>query len=998
MTTRARGFRRGLVPSLPLLSAVLLSLLGCAGKGSRAPAASPSERVAAAAAAPAGPKAADPADVNATAPMPIDPAIRLGQLDNGLRYFVRAHGKPEHRAALRLVVDVGSVLEADDQRGLAHFIEHMAFNGTKLFPKNEIVEYFEKVGMRFGSDANASTSFDETIYTFTVPTDDTALLDKAFVILEQMAHEVAFDPGEVDRERGVILEERRLGLGASMRVLEQIIPVLFKGSIYADRIPIGTLPVLQKATAADLRKFYQRWYRPDLMAVAAVGDFDAAAVERSIRKVFNAIPKPTTPAGRTVNVVPEQPETLVAIGQDAELPSSMVGVVHKMPRRPEASEGDYRRRIVENLYHLMLNGRLEEQARSKDAPFLFAASATQELVRPVEIFAEVAGVRQDGFARGLEALTREVERVDRHGFTAGELARAKAEQLRQMQSLAEERQNLPADSFADEMVRHFLTGEAMPGIEAELRLHDRYLPTVQVAEMNAIARDWLGERDRVIMVQAPQAATVPSRDALVGILRGVERAPIPPYVDRVANRPLVPALPAGGRIERTSEIAAIGVTEWRLGNGVRVVWKPTDWKRDEVLLAAFSPGGTSLVPERDYRSALFAAQIVGGSGWGGFDPTELRNALAGKLVDVAPYIDELEEGILGKASPQDLETMLQLVYLAFTAPRRDDGVFAAFRTQLQEQLAHRDVDPDAVFADRRQEVLYANHPRRRPLEPGDEKRVSLDRVMEIYRARFANAADFTFVITGSARTDTLGPLVAKYLGALPSRPGSHETWRDVGVRPVAGIQRFEVKKGVEPKSDVSLTFTGAQRWTRREDHLLDSLVEALGIRLREVLREGMSGVYNVGVTGDLQRRPREEFQTSVAFGCAPENVDGLVAATLHELDEARRGKLAPAYADKVRAAQRRALEQSQRNNGYWLGQLVDHYRYGTDPTLILREGELIEDVTPARLAEAAARYFSDKRYVMGVLRPASPAVSSTAAPGKRPSPAPAPATAAPAGP
>jgi zinc protease len=847
MTIAARGRRRSLACS-SLFGVMLLSLLSCAGKGRPAPAASPSERVAASAAAPAAPKAADPADLRATAPMPIDPVIRLGQLDNGLHYFVRAHGRPEHRASLRLVVDVGSVLEKDDQRGLAHFIEHMAFNGTKLFPKNEIVEYFEKVGMRFGSDANASTSFDETIYTFTVPTDDPALLDKAFVILEQMAHEVAFDPDEVDRERGVILEERRLGLGASMRVLEQVIPVLFKGSLYADRVPIGTLPVLQKATSADLRRFYQRWYRPDLMAVVAVGDFDAAAVERGIRKVFGAVPKPTTPADRPVIVVPAQPETLVAVGQDAELPSSMVGVVHKMPRRPEASEGDYRRRIVENLYHLMLNGRLEDQARTKDAPFLFAASATQELVRPVELFAEVAGVRQDGIARGLEALTREVERVDRHGFTSGELARAKAEQLRQMQSLAEERQNLPADSFADEMVRHFLTGEAMPGIQAELRLHDRYLPTVALAEMNAIARDWLGERDRVIMVQAPQAATVPSREALVGILRGVERASIPPYVDRVANRPLVPPLPVVGRIARTKELAAVGVTEWQLGNGVRVVFKPTDWKRDEVLLAAFSPGGTSLVPERDYRSAIFAAQIVAGSGWGGFDPTELRNALSGKLAEVAPYIDELEEGLLGKASPQDLETLFQLVYLAFTAPRRDEGAFAAFRAQLADQLAHRDVDPESVFADRRQQVLYANHPRRRPLDPGDEKQVSLDRVMEIYRARFANAADFTFVIAGSAQAETLAPLVAKYLGALPSRPGSHETWRDLGVRPVAGVQRFEVKKGVEPKSEVNLTFTGSERWTREEDHLLESLIEALGIRLREVLREGMSGVYNVGVS------------------------------------------------------------------------------------------------------------------------------------------------------
>jgi zinc protease len=976
--------QRSLEPRSPRSLRILLALLvvSCAG-APPPPAATPSQRVAQSAQAPAAPKAADPTDRGATGPMPVDPVIRLGTLDNGLRYFVRAHGRPEKRAALRLVVDAGSVLENDDQRGLAHFIEHMAFNGTRRFPKQEIVDSMEKAGMRFGADANASTSFDETIYTFTVPTDDPAMFARALLIMEQMAHEVAFDPEEVNRERGVIMEERRLGLGAEMRVLEQISPVLFKGSRYAERMPIGTVPVLQKATAADLRRFYDRWYRPDLMAVMAVGDFDVAAVEKAIRATFAAIPKPAGPANRPVYVVPESNETMVAVGQDPELPSTTVGVLHKMPRRPDASEGDYRRHIVENLYHAMLNARLEEQTRSQDPPFLFAASGTQELVRPVEVFAELAGVKQDGVTRGLEALSREVERVDRYGFTEGELARAKIEQLRRMQSLAAERQNLPADSFADEMVRHFLTGEAMPGIEAELRLHDRYLPTIQPAEMNAIAHDWLGERDRVVLVEAPKSAAVPSRDALMSVFRAVEKAPVTPYVDRVSKEPLLATAPRAGRIEKSSELGELGVTEWRLSNGARVLLKPTTFKTDEVLFASFSPGGTSLVPDRDFFSARFAASIVGSSGFGNMDPTQLRNALAGKLVELNPYIEELEEGVVGQASPQDLETLMQLVYLSFTAPRRDEGVFAAFRTQMVESIAHRDADPHAVFAEKRQQVIYGEQLRRRPLRPGDDKRVSLDKALAIYKARFANAADFTFLFVGNVKPETLAPMVAQYLGALPSKPGHHETWKDLHIRPVSGVHKFEVKKGLEPQSVVGLTFMGPQPWTREEDQAMDALTEAVGIRLREVLREGMSGTYNVRVSGGLQRQPDQRFNVGISFGCAPENVDSLVAATFHELDEAKTGKLAPTYLSKVRTAEHGALQQAMHTNAFWLRELIDHLRYGTDPSVILRQNELIDSITPEKLQEAAARYFDQKRYVLGVLRPETPAISS-----KKESPAP----------
>lgn len=921
---------------------------------------------------------ADPSDRAASSPMPVDPAVRLGLLDNGLRYYVRKHGKPEQRAALRLVVNAGSVLETDAQRGLAHFVEHMAFNGTRLFRKQQLVDYLERVGMRFGSDANASTSFDETTYTFTVPTDDPAVLAKAFLIMQQIASEVSFDPGEVDRERGVVIEEWRQGLGAEMRVMEQILPVVFARSRYAERMPIGKNEILEKARSEDLKGFYQRWYRPDLMAVVAVGDFDPVAVERQLRETFGSIPKPSGPANRPVHPVPDHAQTLVAVGQDPELPSTSVGVLHTMPRRPDASEGDYRRHIVESLYHQMLNDRLEEQTRSEAPPFLGAVSTTQNLVRPTDVFAQIAAVKQDGIAQGLKALTIEVERVQRHGFTAGELARAKAEQLRRMQALEKERANMPADSFADEMVRHYLTAEAMPGIQAELRLHERYLPTVTVEEMNGVARNWMSDDGRVILVQAPKAVTVPTRDALLGVFKAVEASNIPAYVDRAADGPLLASLPPPGRIEKETRIDELGVTEWRLSNGVRVVLKPTEFKKDELLLAGFSPGGTSLVSDRDFRSAQFAASIVDASGAGNLDPTALRNALAGKLVDATPFIQELEEGVLGRASPEDLETFLQLLFLKFTAPRRDDRVFAAFRAQLAEQLAHRNVDPEAVFGDKLETVMYDNHVRRRPLQPGDEQKIALDRVLNLYRDRFSKAGDFTFVIVGSFTPDALAPLVTKYLAALPGRASKPERWKDRGVRPVSGLRRFEVRQGVEPKSLVSLTFTGNQRWSREEDHLLDSLVEAIGIRLREVLREDMGGTYSVNVSGGLQRRPFEGYRVGVTFSCAPGSVDKLVEAVFREIEAAKTGSLGAPYLEKVQSAQRRALAQATRTNGFWIHRLLDHTRYGTDPRAILREQELIAGLTAPRITQAAGRYFDRKRYVLGVLRPGATATPPAA--------------------
>ncbi len=906
-------------------------------------------------------------------PLPTEAGTEVITLPNGLRTYVRVHREPQKRAQLRLVVNAGSVLEQDRERGLAHFVEHMAFNGTRQFKKQEIVDFIEKAGMRFGQHANAYTGFDETVYSFEVPTDDAAILEKSFLMLQQIASDVTFDPTEVERERGVVIEEWRLGLGAQMRITEQLFPVLFQGSRYAERLPIGKKEVLEKASADDLRGFYRRWYRPDMMAVAVVGDFDPATIQGHLRKHFGPLAPPAAGAPpRPAFPVPDHADTLVSVAKDKELTGTTVGVLYKLAPRKLTSRRDYRRAAVEGIYHRMVNARLEELTRVPDPPFLGATSMTQPFVRSKDIFFQGAATKAEGITRGLEALTREVERIDRHGFTATELEREKAAVLRDRERMVREKDKVPSAGYAEEMVRNYLTDESMPGADRELELTREFLPTITLAEINRVAAEWITERNRVILVQAPEAAPTPAPADLRALLARTDAAEIGPYVDKVGAATLISKLPRPGKVVKQREIPEIGVTEWRLSNGIRVLLKSTDFRNDEVLLHGLSPGGHSRVPDRDFESANFAGDVIAQSGLGEFGPTELRKALTGKVVAAGPYLNEVEEGVSGQASPDDLETLFALVHLTVTAPRRDQDVFAAFREQLGEQLTRRLAQPEAAFSDKWQEVYYRNHLRRRAPDPALAQRLSLDTMLRVYRERFADLGDATFVLVGRLDLQKLRPLVEQYLATLPAK-GRKEALRDIGLHPLAGVHRFALKRGEEPKSEVRMTFSGPTRWTREAEHRLTSLSEALSIRLREALREDLGGTYSVSASGYLIRRPRQRYRSEIRFGCAPENVDKLLAAVKAELETIKRQGPAPEIVEKVRVAQRRDLEEGLRNNGWWLGWLGEHARYGSDPRLILAEKQLIDTLDARGMQEAARRHFAEGRLLIGVLEPSTTA-------------------------
>ena len=657
-----------------------------------------------------------------------------------------------------------------------------------------------------------------------------------------------------------------------------------------------------------------------------------------------------------------------ASSTDPEVPGTSVSLLKKLPALPQNSRAAYRQMVIERLFHSMLNARLEEKRRTATAPFRFSISQTvRSMVRSADILVQAAMAKQDQVAESMETLLTEVERATVHGFQPSELDRVKKEMLRGYETSAREKDKVRSRRYTSEILRHFLVGEGMPGIDFELKLLKELLPGIDADDLNAVAREWGRPGSRVVTVTALEGTQVPKQEALLALMDRGDRK-VEAYEDRAKAGPLVPEPPPAGRIAGESGIPELGVTVWKLSNGVRVILKPTDFKNDEVLLSGFSPGGHSLASDQDYPSALYADSVVGTGGAGGFSAVELDKALAGKVVRVSTSIFELEETVRGRASPQDLETMLQLVYLRLTAPRLDPDAIAAWKANALESVRNRLVMPQAVFGDRLQEVLSQNHLRRRPPTEESLGRMDPEKALEIYRERFQDASDFTFVLVGNLDLEALrGPLLT-YLGGLPSSRRD-EQWRDVGVQSPKEMVRFEVKKGLESKSRVHIQFLGEAGWSRQSQHDLTSLARVLSIRLREVLREDMGGTYGVRVQSRLRRRPTESYTFTISFGCAPENVDELVKAALDEIGKIREQGVDDEILVKVREGQVRSREVSLKRNGFWLNRLAGHYRYGTDPRLILDYQPLVESVTSDRMRDTLRKYLNPERYVMGVLNP-----------------------------
>ena len=905
--------------------------------------------------------------------IPLDTAVRTTTLPNGMKVFIRHNERPAKRVSLQLAVNSGSIDEADDQQGLAHLIEHMAFNGSTHFKPGDLVSYFESMGARLGPHVNAYTSFDETVYMFEVPTDKPDAVAKGLTALADFAGGLTLDPAEIDRERGVVIEEWRLGLGANSRVRDKQLPILFFNSRYAERLPIGKPDVIRGAPAARLRAFYDTWYRPGRMAVVAVGDIDAQQMERDIRSTFAAVAD-RAPAEKEPNrAVPLHRQLLVNVVTDPELTQSAVQIARKHNREASRRVADYRRDLLESLVDRMINERFTELSRRPDAKFLAANAGGGSLSRTVETFALRASVADGKLQDGVNALAVEAKRLREFGFGAAELDRAKRTLSAVYERAYSERDKTESDSYSQEYLNYFLEAEPSPGIEYERRIVQQVLPGITVNEASALIRTLLSDNSRVVLATAPQktGVAVPSDAELQASLDAADRVAVTAWNDSTTTRELLEKKPAAAAIASRRELSALGVTVVRFANGVEAWLKPTDFKNDQVLFTMDAPGGASLAPPSDFLDASLSTAYVGLAGVGGLKPQDMQKLLAGKLASASPYIGLSTHGISGAATPAELETALQLLYQDFTAPNEDADAFALLKRQLGTRAANREQSPQQVFGERLAQVNTSNHYTAQPVTTARIDALDRAKMAAFYRQRFANAADFTVFMVGAFSVESAIPLLAQYVGSLPSTGQATSKYADLGMRFPAGNERVRVERGREPRSQTIMSFYADPPSTPAveiEQLLATTLV--LDVVLRDILREELGQTYSIGVGLSQQLPQRGAGHIEVSFGSAPENAGTMADRILQEIKRLQQEPPSADLATRAQESARRTYETALRENGYWLQRLARIHMLGDDPGDILTRGQRIDTVTPASIQEAFRKYFPLDRNTIVTLVPA----------------------------
>jgi zinc protease len=916
--------------------------------------------------APPAPASNDPD----AAPIPLWPAVKKRTLPNGLTYYILQHGKPEKRALLWLAVNAGSVQEDDDQRGLAHFDEHMAFNGTRRFKENELIKYLESIGTRFGPDLNAETWWDHTIYKLEVPSDQRDTLVKGLDILRDWAADVTYDPKEVDKERGVVLEEWRGRRNAMARMFDKHVKVLFKGTRYADRITLGDPEILKKAPVAALVRYYKDWYRPDLMAVFVVGDVDPEAIEKEIIQRFSDLQGPKSPRARPSGGVPEAKGTRVSIETDKEAPATIVSIENPIAHRPESSKLDYRRNLAEQLYSVILSERLASISRRSDAPFIQAFGAIQAVpgVRDIDSFSRTAVAKQGNVEDALRALLTEVMRIEKHGITSSELERARARFKRTFEQHAETEATRDSHDLVEELTRNFLEREFVVGAQKEKDLALEILPTLTIAELNKIGTTFGNEDGRVITVSGPEGKPLPTRERLLAIVEEVQGAKVDAWEDAAPQTALMDKAPKAGTIKKETKNDKVGTVEWTLSNGARVIVKPTDFEIDDVAISGESPGGEATSKDADYASTRWADDIVALGGVASFDAETLQKMLAGKQARVATNISETTESVSASGSVKDLETMLQLVYLRMTAPRKDAEVFAVWKRNIGEQIENALRSPEFRYARESNTALWKGNVRRTPPDPAQIAKIDQDKALAFYKDRFGDATDFTFVIVGAVKLETLKPLVETYLASLPAK-GRKEKEKDLRIRRVGGVVKKTFKLATEQKANVQIEFHGPQKWTRDADRDMNILSMALSTILRESMREDMGGVYGVGAFGRISRSPYQERTFGIRFGCDPARVDELVKAAFDGAAKVAKDGVEDKLIEQIKQTFLRSREKELKSNQFWLGWLSDAYKYGDDPALVLDPAQFLTRAKPELIKASAKRFIDPKQYYQSVMLP-----------------------------
>jgi zinc protease len=905
------------------------------------------------------------------APLPVDSSVRTGTLPNGLKFFIRRNPRPEDRVLLRLAVQAGSVDEAEDQRGLAHVLEHMAFNGTARFKPGELVSYLQSIGARFGPHVNAYTSYDETVYMLDVPTDRPNALQRGMDALSDFAGGMTLDPMEVDKERGVVIEEWRGRLGAGTRTQQPQIEAIFgPTSLYSRRLPIGTPESLRTFTVKRLRDFYTANYRANRMAVIAVGDLDPAEIETMIRQRFAAMPRTGGATRRDVPIAPHRETRFVTVS-DREIQGTTVNVVFKGPFHALETLEDYRRSLVQSLTYQMINGRFAELTRRPDAPFLGASAGSDTFGRTVEAASFGVRVKDGETEKGLAALMTEVARVRQFGFGEAELDRARRGALAQYERTYNERNNTTSDPLAAELLRHYLSREAVPGIERELEYARRFLTSITTAEVSAYAKEVIRDDNRVVLSSAPdrEGLAKVTQAQLQSALTAGLTASVTPWSDQMDGKALMAKAPAPGTVKSRREIPEIGVTVLTLSNGVEVWLKPTDYRADQVVFTSYARGGVSTATPEQYLNASLSSSIVGLAGVGGLTPVDLGKLLAGKIGAASAYISTYTHGVTGSATPKDLETALQLAYLHFTAPNRDASALDLMKRRLEASLANQAQSPGAVFGERLRAINTVNHYTSKPIRLEDVGTLDAQAMWSFYAERFGNAANFTFFFVGNFTVDEITPLLNTYLGSLPSKGAPDSKAADVRLQFPASVQRETVTKGQEPRAQTVITFFSDTGLDELQTARVRAAADIVENKLRDILREQLGGTYSVSV-GYSDTSPQPGYgTTTVQFGSSPENVEKLNAAVMTEVDRLRREGPTAADLQIVKEADKNDLVQALRQNSYWLNALQASHILGRDAKTIPRRSERTDALTVENVHEAMRKYLPADRYTVVTLMP-----------------------------
>lgn len=907
-----------------------------------------------------------------TQPIPLNPKVRVGKLSNGLTYYIQQNSKPEKRVELRLAVNAGSILETEKQLGLAHFVEHMLFNGTKKFPKNEIVSYLQSIGVQFGGDLNAYTSFDETVYMLPVPTDKPELLDKGLEILREWASNATFDPAEIDKERGVVLEEWRLGRGAEQRMQDKQFPIILKGSQYAKRLPIGTEKSLKTFKHQEVINFYKDWYRPNLMAVIVVGDIDVNAMEQKIKNLFSDLKNPQKEKPRTAFPVPDHKEMLISIVSDKEASFPNVGILYKKAPRETKTEQDYFEKLKMNIFSGMLNERFDEILLSPNPPFSFAGGYYGDFVREKDAFSLDANTDEKNLINALRTLLIEAKRLEKYGFVQQELDLYKKKYLANLEKRYNDRDKTESGTIVWSYVSHFLEGKPAPGIEYEYDFAKKYLDKIKLEDLNGIIKTLITKENCVIAIQAPEKEgfKVPTEADVKAVLAEVEKTEVKPYEAKKIAQTLSEGVKINaGKIVGEKKLEKIGVTELTLSNGARVILKPTDFKNDEIMIYAYSNGGHSLASDEDIHSAEYIAGVIAESGINNLSQNDMKKVMAGKNVRITPYIGNTQEGFNGSTTPKDLETALELMHLYFVAPRQDQE---AFNSKLQRDkafLGNLISNPQFYFYIELFKILSNNHPRTVTFIPEFDK-INYQKGFAFYKDRFADASDFTFILVGSFKIEEIKPLLEKYLASLPNN-GRKENWKDNGIRPPKGMLDKTIYKGSDPKSFVQIVFAGDDTtpYDYKNAFALTALGELLDIKLVEKIREESSGAYTVGADGNLNKYPRNSYSFSINFPCDPKRVDELTKQALEEVEKIQKGNIDVKDLDKVKEQRKRKMEVDIKTNRYWLYTLANLYFNGENPEMIADWESRLAWITKENLQAVAKKYLNTKEYIRVTLKP-----------------------------